>query len=133
MIIKKSIIMALALIGSSLFAKGPLLDGEFKGVNPLDPTRPVSITFKLENSESQVVTCSFNFQCNYENEASKLKAILDSEIFSPNGDHGWRVAFVNTQNEKVFEVLFDEPNGNQGIVLKQLGLGLDIPLKKVTP
>lgn len=133
MIIKKSIIMALALIGTSLFAKGPLLDGEFTGVDPLNPSSPLSITFKLVNSESKVVKCSFNFQCNYETEASKLNAVLDSDMFSPNGDHGWRVAFVNTQNEKVFEVLFSDPDGRQGIVLKQLGLGLDVPLKKAAP
>lgn len=135
MLIKKSIILVLALIGTSLFAKGPVLDGEFTGVDPLDASRTISITFKFDNSDTKVVKCNFNFQCNYETEASKLKAVLDGDMFSPNGDHGWRVAYVNTENQKVFEILFSDPDGRTGIILKQLGLGLDVPLKKaaVTP
>ncbi len=133
MIIKKSIIMALALIGTSLFAKGPVLNGEFTGVDPLDASRSISITFKFDNSDTKVVKCSFNFQCNHETEASKLNAVMDSDMYSPNGDHGWRVAYVNTENQKVFEILFSDPDGGKGIILKQIGLGLDVPLKKVAP
>ena len=132
MIIKKTIIMALALIGTSLFAKGPLLEGVFQGPNPLDAHHPVSITFKLENSDTKVVKCNFNFQCDNEESAAKLGAILNSDIFAPNQDHGWRAAYQNEQGQKVFEILFNDPSGQDGIVLRQLGLGIEIPLKKVS-
>lgn len=128
---KKLIVSVFALLSTGGFAKGLLLNGTYTGVSPFEPDRQIEITFRLESgSELRVVGCNFNVYCFSAAMADELRPVADASMYQPNGDFGWRVSFVRPTSDKpIFQVVTAEPESDTP-VLKLLGLGIDVPLKK---